>query len=298
MKKILLFGAIALSINAFAQLPSYVPTNGLVGWWPFDNNANDLSGNNNDGIVNGGATLVTDHLGNPSSAYEFDGIDDQINVPHSSSLLFANNEISISVWLSINQLPSNNLGQNFISKQVGQGSTQDGFHLVLSDISDLLVYRYRGGAAQPQTTTFEELSDLPVGAYFHLVVVTNMSENTDKMYVNGVLVATNTPVNSIGGMNTSDLVFGHISWVNQGQSEPFKGALDDIGLWDRPLTECEITELYTTQDCNVGIEELNQGEKEIIRVVDLMGRETTPQKNKVLIYQYSDGTTEKVFEFE
>lgn len=47
-----------------------------------------------------------------------------------------------------------------------------------------------------------------------------------------------------------------------------------------------------------GIEELIQGEKELVKVVDLMGREVTPQKNKTLIYVYSDGTTERVFEFE
>lgn len=47
-----------------------------------------------------------------------------------------------------------------------------------------------------------------------------------------------------------------------------------------------------------GIEELMLGTKELVKVVDLMGRETTPQKNKTLIYVYSDGTTERVFEFE
>ena len=60
MKQILLFGAIALSTLTFGQnVPSYVPTNGLVGWWPFNGNANDESGNGNNGTVNG-ATLTTD----------------------------------------------------------------------------------------------------------------------------------------------------------------------------------------------------------------------------------------------
>jgi hypothetical protein len=29
---------------AQAQVPSYIPTNGLVGYWPFNGNANDVSG--------------------------------------------------------------------------------------------------------------------------------------------------------------------------------------------------------------------------------------------------------------
>jgi hypothetical protein len=47
-----------------------------------------------------------------------------------------------------------------------------------------------------------------------------------------------------------------------------------------------------------GIEELMLGTKELIKIVDLMGREVPYEKNKVLIYVYSDGTTERIFEFE
>jgi hypothetical protein len=35
MRKIFTIAILALSINAFAQnVPAYVPTNGLMGWWP------------------------------------------------------------------------------------------------------------------------------------------------------------------------------------------------------------------------------------------------------------------------
>ena len=51
-----------------AQLPDYLPTEGLVGWWPFNGNANDESGNGNDGVVNG-ATLIEDRDGNPNATY-------------------------------------------------------------------------------------------------------------------------------------------------------------------------------------------------------------------------------------
>ncbi|MFM8363247.1 MAG: hypothetical protein ACKOA4_11170, partial [Haliscomenobacter sp.] len=35
------------------SLPPYVPLDGLVGWWPFDGNAKDKSGNRHDGTING-----------------------------------------------------------------------------------------------------------------------------------------------------------------------------------------------------------------------------------------------------
>ena len=66
--------AIIFASNVMAQnIPSYVPTNGLVGWWPFNGNANDESGNGNNGIPNG-SILTTDRNGNINSAYHFDGM--------------------------------------------------------------------------------------------------------------------------------------------------------------------------------------------------------------------------------
>jgi len=36
---------LGFAIISNAQIPNYVPSNGLVGWWPFNGNANDESGN-------------------------------------------------------------------------------------------------------------------------------------------------------------------------------------------------------------------------------------------------------------
>ena len=81
------FGCIA---NTSAQVPTYVPTNGLVGYWPFNGNANDQNGNGINGTVNG-AALTSDRDGNANSAYSFDG-DDWIQFSHSSNLDFSISE--------------------------------------------------------------------------------------------------------------------------------------------------------------------------------------------------------------
>ena len=94
MKNLLLLGAFALSINAFGQVPNYVPTNGLVGWWGFNGNANDESVNGNDGVVNG-ATLTTDRFGNSNSAYDFDG-NDLIDI----NSLFDYQERTTNIWIT------------------------------------------------------------------------------------------------------------------------------------------------------------------------------------------------------
>ena len=61
--------SIAIStITLHAQVPNYVPTNGLVGYWPFNGNAIDESGNGNNGTL-GNTISVSDRFGNPNGAY-------------------------------------------------------------------------------------------------------------------------------------------------------------------------------------------------------------------------------------
>ena len=51
--------------------------------------------------------------------------------------------------------------------------------------------------------------------------------------------------------------------------------------------------------CSVaGLEELSTSPKQLIKMIDLMGRETVFKANTPIIYLYSDGTTERVFKFE
>jgi hypothetical protein len=47
-------------------------SDGLVAYYPFNGNAKDESGNENNGTVNG-ATLTKDRFGKKNSAYDFDG---------------------------------------------------------------------------------------------------------------------------------------------------------------------------------------------------------------------------------
>jgi hypothetical protein len=75
MKNKLLILAMGFALTTqmiMAQVPSYLPTNGLVAYWPFNGNANDESGNGNNGI-NYGATATSDRNGNSNSALSFNG---------------------------------------------------------------------------------------------------------------------------------------------------------------------------------------------------------------------------------
>ena len=104
------------NITAFAQIPAYVPSNGLVGYWPFTGNANDESGNGNNGTVNG-ATLTSDRNGVANKAYSFDGIDDLINVGNPVLLTNNPNSYTQSAWVFFSDTPNGTHSYPVISKR-------------------------------------------------------------------------------------------------------------------------------------------------------------------------------------
>lgn len=219
MKKLLLalLATILFTVAIFAQnTPDYVPTNGLVGWWPFSGNANDLSVNANHGSVSG-ATLTTDRFGVANMAYNFLQYQ-KITIPHSTSFATIQN-LSFSFWV----YPTSNsltLMRKGIYYGVDFGNNTDsgaGLYLVFF-----------------LPNTFSS-NPLPINTWHH-VVVTRDGVNRN-IYVNGVLNSS-----SIYGTNISynEDVFTIGSWNN----ELINAKIDDIGIWNRALTTKEITDLY------------------------------------------------------
>src|ERR1039457_6299099 len=88
----LVFVVVSIAVNGFAQS---VLTNGLIAYYPFSGNADDASGNGNDGTVFG-ATLTTNRFGIPNQAYYFNGSTAYIKAPISSSVF--SNDFTASVW--------------------------------------------------------------------------------------------------------------------------------------------------------------------------------------------------------
>jgi Leucine-rich repeat (LRR) protein len=109
-----------LDVSAFLDCND--PNYGLIAYYPFENNANDASGNGNDGTVNG-ATLTTDQHGIADSAYFFNGENSWIEVPDSKTLDSPVNAVSISVWVLVDSFP--------IPIETSKG-TLEGWHGVIS----------------------------------------------------------------------------------------------------------------------------------------------------------------------
>jgi hypothetical protein len=244
MKKIILLASLALSINAFAQVPSYVPTNGLASWYPFTGNANDLSGNNNNGTVNG-ATLTTDRFGNTNSAYTFDGLNDFIDVLHSSSLSFATYQQTISFWMKVPSIPHPSFLEAVMSKYSNSGNPLQGFIIHFAGNSSLFYSIKNGSGFNWGDCPLDSTNFYPSNSYYH-IVYTNDNDSL-RCYVNGIkIISTDIPTGTFIGTNTSSLVFGKESNMGGGV-DFFKGELDDIGIWNRALSVCEISDLYNSQ---------------------------------------------------
>jgi hypothetical protein len=237
MKKIyILLSFCLIQFIAQAQtIPAYLPTNGLVGWWPFNGNANDESGNGNHGIVNG-ATLTTDRNGNVNSAYSFDGLSNYI----STTDIDIQNSSSITVWV----YPLGTIG-SIVDKTYDQ-PYHSGICLIYNNSTNGL-YAHTGWSGNPNNNIFPTPSyNLQLGHWQHIVFVIN--GGTVNIYINGGLVYTQTNVNAIS-QNDDVLLFGKAVWGGN----LFSGQLDDIAIYNRALTQQEITALYQAQTCSLSI---------------------------------------------
>ncbi|MFZ4680660.1 MAG: LamG-like jellyroll fold domain-containing protein [Flavobacterium sp.] len=241
MKKIILLLAMGAALSTqtlFAQVPSYVPTNGLVGYWPFNGNANDESGNGNNGTVNG-ATLTTDRLGASNSAYSFNGNGQYIQAPNQS----LQGSVTFSGWY---KMATYNLSQADIFFFANNTPTNS-----ILDCNFAVGYRYDAGTGQYGHSTYPRsnsnltgyyaLNQIPSADVWHHFVCVFNNGIFVKMYLDNNLFYTNTTVVSNTSIPSLPMLIGYA-----GQGYSFTGQLDDIGIWNRVLTEQEITNIYNS----------------------------------------------------
>ena len=225
--------------QVFGQsVPTYVPTNGLVGWWPFNGNAQDGSGNGNH-LTNYGAQLTTDRFGINNSCYSFNG-----NSNYLSRGVFGLINCTVSIWAYTTSYPLfHPYGPpESVFFYNGYGDVA-GFGLRAAH-SKLLVIT---GGINGDVTNSNFLPAL--NNWYNLVLV--KSSNNYSLYSNGQLLSSGS-----AGMNPYAGLFvigaGHSS--DNSFSGYYSGKIDDIGIWNRALTQQEITNLYNAQSpCQVSI---------------------------------------------
>ncbi len=200
----------------FSTTANPIPTNGMVAYYPFNGNANDESGNGNNGTVNG-ATLTQDRFGNNNAAYYFDGVSNSI-----STSFVPPNVFSISLWY-FNYANSGGWNLGFFSTF----STNSYHGMFYADSADAEYMRYDNNGLTKELP-------LIIGSWVHVVIVSNGS--TIAWYRNGILDL------SLSGTTThaNTIVFGRSRF----NGDYKQCDLDDIRIYNRPLDSTEIQALY------------------------------------------------------
>jgi len=235
-KLLLLFiGLIMTTQMIFSQVPSYVPTSGLVGYWPFNGNANDQSGNSNNGTVISGL-LSNDRFGNANSSYYLNGQTDYITVPSVNSML--PNRLTLSAWVKI---PSNYTGNNGIGPIIR--SRLFGY-ILWFDLSNgsIIHILHHNSSATTTTNTPSNIND----NQWHQIVGTFDGTN-NRLYLDGQLISTDITSSQSNLYYVSDgpVTFGRDGNNPSSFTSMYQGWIDDIGIWNRALTPSEVQLLYT-----------------------------------------------------
>ncbi|HLF63402.1 MAG TPA: LamG-like jellyroll fold domain-containing protein, partial [Saprospiraceae bacterium] len=178
MKKLLVIAVLAMAINALGQ----IPTDGLIGYWPFSGSANDLSNNAFHGVVYG-AMLTTDRFGNPNSAYHFDGISAYITLNNDMPVI-QSLDFTISAWAKMDGLSGGLNREGIIFEQRHDLVTETSSTIVLipenKDGNTWFMARTNTGAR-------EEIIGSPVGyGYWHHYIASVGSDDTLRFYIDGL----------------------------------------------------------------------------------------------------------------
>jgi hypothetical protein len=235
MKRInsLLLALLFISTTLIAQVNL---KNGLVACYSFNGNANDESGNNNNGIVTG-ATLTTDRFGKVNSAYTFNGSSDYVDIP---SGRLQNPTFSYSAWIKPNSLPQNGIA--FFILSIGSDSGDQGIGLNNGYANGTDGFT-GGGYLDVGENAFCQQGTLPnANQWYHVVVI----RSTDKyfVYVDGVYICSTSILSKppFYGTGTVQATIG--SRWNKGQFSDC--VIDDIYIYNRAITPEEVTALYQT----------------------------------------------------
>ncbi len=227
-------------------LPETLPTEGLVAYYPLDGNTIDLSDNGLDADFCNAVPEVDRH-GAEEGCYMFNGTDQYIEVADADALSIATTgQMSISVWIRPDVYNFPNTEGNGYVHWLGKG--ENNAHEWLMRMYNLsserpnrisgYVFNLSGGLGSGSYT--EEI--IVTGDWIHLVLVYDYPANAIKIYKNAVLKDEDMftdyeviPENGLAPMRIGTRDF----------KSYFEGAIDDLCIYNRELTESEINTLFT-----------------------------------------------------
>ena len=204
--------------------------NGLVAYFSFEGNADDLSGNNFHGSVQG-ARPTADRFGNQNGAYLFDGTDDFISLGNVEEMSFGGAETyTMAAWVRVDSTERTNI---IVSKW--NGGVLAGWYMGVTNERKAIAYRN----VVPWTSSTEE--EVTADEFVHLIASYDGETRELMLYINGELLATQ-PFRTQPHDRRTPVLIGALHSRNE-VANFYQGVIDDIRIYDRLLNEEEITYL-------------------------------------------------------
>ena len=237
--------------TASASILSKAPNNlGLVGYWPLNEGsgtvATDHSGNGNIGTLSG-TTIPNWTTGKRGGALNFDGLSGYVNIPSIPASSFTNKSFSWSAWVKgvENGSPIN-------MPVIGYGSGS-WFRLGFRQISGVWGFdSYYDGVTNARVICGPAVSSTQ---WVHLVVVAQYGGNIS-CYQNGVLagspLAYVNNVTDASGFGIGTGVGSYSPW-----GDYFSGSIDDVRIYNRLLSQSDVTALYQSGSVKVQLGDKN-----------------------------------------
>jgi gliding motility-associated-like protein len=217
---------------------------GLVAYYPFNGNANDVSGNGHNGILRNGVTFVAGKNNIPGSAVHFDGNDDFIEVPNNGALT-ASTGFSFVVQFKTEDI---NAVQTLLTRRKRSDQTQAQFQTFINWFLHPgfgYAHNYTNNAACNTAIVLYNLyvntgANTIVRDRWHCVVGT-FDGTVQRIYLDGNLMETlPTPLSVMDMCENVPMTFGRYTDLDR---QTFRGTMDEIRLYNRPLNQAEVLEL-------------------------------------------------------
>jgi YD repeat-containing protein len=225
-----------------------IPTNGLIGYFSFNGNANDESGSGFNGTIVGSPVFVTGTINQAIRTTPNTG--QYVQIPNNNTLQNIS-FVSISVWVKPASFDLGcfndremivGKGQDIVTNGYGisiQRNTNAGCGNATSFSSYKMSFEYGGSTI---STPFYNVDN----QWRHVLVT--YDRNIMKIYINGVLIQQQT-VGIISAVNTLPMYFNYAKW-NGGSNNTngrFGGDIDNIRIYNLALSDSEVLQVYNVE---------------------------------------------------
>ena len=198
---------------------------GLIGYWPLEGNASDLSGNDLDGTAQNGASFQAGAVG---QGLYFDGTNDALVLPSFE----LGGVMTISFWGKIQQFQNWDTIMDFANS-----STSENLKINMNDAGS----EVREMVFQMKTANGDRYVGEPfwvLNEWVHLALTVD-SNATIRLYRSGSLIATESGADFASQISRSQHLFGKSTY----NANHTKGMVDEIRFYDRAIQAREVAEI-------------------------------------------------------